>query len=315
MKKLLLFLAVSGTIAAHAQVFWTEDFGTGCNRGQLASAYTGTNGAWTITATGTNDTYYNPWFVSATAAGTTVNNCADNCLFSSTTNQSLHIGNPSFTAFSTYVGADTGSTYLTGVFCGIGICSQTNNRAESPTINCTNRAGITVTFLYYENGENTNDDATFWYYNGSTWAQIDAIAKTTTTCPVPSGTWTQLTVNLPSSANNNPNVKIGFNWTNNGSGGADPSFAVDDITLNSTATYVPPVQPYSTDIQVYAAGHNIIVDSRDAYKVLAVIDILGRSVPFTLSGNTINMKENKEGVYFVQVEVKGIKLTRKVLIH
>jgi PKD repeat protein len=38
------------------------------------------------------------------------------------------------------------------------------------------------------------------------------------------------------SADNNPNVKIGFNWTNNDDGiGTDPSFAVDNITLTGIA--------------------------------------------------------------------------------
>ncbi|HET6990632.1 MAG TPA: hypothetical protein VFJ43_04875, partial [Bacteroidia bacterium] len=86
----LLFLG----LAVHAQVFWTENFGTGCNRGQTGSTYVGTNGAWSEANTGTNDPYANEWFVSATASGTSVGTCSASCLFSSTQNQSLHIGNP-----------------------------------------------------------------------------------------------------------------------------------------------------------------------------------------------------------------------------
>jgi len=49
---------------------------------------------------------------------------------------------------------------------------------------------------------------------------------------------------LPASANNNPNVKIGFRWINNDDGDAtDPSFAVDDIVLShaDTGDNTPPV--------------------------------------------------------------------------
>jgi len=254
--------------------------------------------------------------VSATAAGTSVSMCSDNCNLANTTNRSLHIGNPAFTIFTTSVGADTGSTYLTGVFCGSGICSITNKRAESPTINCSGKSGITASFLYYENGEGALDDATFVYSadGGTTWNTKDAIAKTTTTCTAPSGNWTALTVSLPVSANNNSNVKVGFNWTNNGTGGTDPSFAVDDIMLNSTTTYVAPVVPYSSDLMIYSSGKNIVIETQSTFKVISGNDILGKKVANTVSGNTISLTESKPGIYFVQLEVKGILITKKVLI-
>lgn len=49
------------------------------------------------------------------------------------------------------------------------------------------------------------------------------------------GMWTLYTLALPAAFNNNPNVRIGFNWRNNGNGsGTDPSVAIDDIQLSST---------------------------------------------------------------------------------
>ncbi|MCZ2141517.1 MAG: hypothetical protein LC096_09040, partial [Bacteroidia bacterium] len=58
--------------------------------------------------------------------------------------------------------------------------------------------------------------------------------KTLTGCGF-QGLWTSYTIQLPPSANNNPNVKIGFGWVNNDDGlGTDPSFAVDDITLSTS---------------------------------------------------------------------------------
>src|SRR5690606_21938045 len=47
---------------------------------------------------------------------------------------------------------------------------------------------------------------------------------------------------LPASANNNPNVKIGFKWQNNNAatpGNLTPSIAIDNITLSSTVTPPP----------------------------------------------------------------------------
>ena len=86
-----------------------------------------------------------------------------------------------------------------------------------------------------EAGDGTLDNATLWYYNGTAWSQIDDMVKTALTC-APQGIWTAYSIRLPVSANNNPNVRIGFNWTNNGDGiASDPSFAVDDITLNCDA--------------------------------------------------------------------------------
>jgi hypothetical protein len=48
------------------------------------------------------------------------------------------------------------------------------------------------------------------------------------------GQWTTYTLALPASFNNNPNVRIGFHWRNNGNGsGTDPSVAIDDIRLTT----------------------------------------------------------------------------------
>lgn len=308
----LLFLG----LAAHAQVFWTEDFGTGCNRAQAASAYTGTNGAWTETSTGTNDPYANNWYVSATASGTSANTCSASCLSSNTQNQSLHIGNPQLTIPSvTTIGADTGSTYLTGVFCGFGYCSVTNKRVESPVINCTGQSVIMVSFLYYE-GSEAADDATFVYSpdGGTTWSTVNALAKTTNSCPAPAGTWTLITIQLPGSADNNPMVKIGFNWTNNASGGTDPSCAFDDITLMNTSMGIQQAQ--TAELSLYASGHGQITinPNGQAYKVIGVYDMLGQEVKFNNVNNLVQLTNAQAGIYIITVEVNGVRMTRKVLM-
>jgi hypothetical protein len=217
-------------------IFWTEDFGTGCTQGLLASSYTGPNGSWGITSTGTNNAQSNKWYISATEAGMGSGNCGDGCLGNgSLTNRTLHVGaNDGFTP------TDPGAAYNAGGLCGFWFCVTTNWRAESPVINCTGQSGITLTFQYMENGMGTSDNATLWYFNGAVWSQIVDLPKTTA-CGSGQGLWTSYSISLPASADNNPNVRIGFNWTNNDDGsGSDPSFAVDNIQLStplSTESY------------------------------------------------------------------------------
>ena len=162
------------------------------------------------------------------------------------------------------------------------------------------------------------DDATFVYSadGGTTWSLVDGLAKPSpTSCSAPQGNWTAITVSLPLSANNNPSVKIGFNWTNDAANGTDPSVAIDDITLNRTATYVAPVFPYTSDVTVYATGKNVVIETQSTFKVISVSDVLGRNVKTNISGNTISLNDSKPGIYFVQLEVKGILITKKVLIQ
>lgn len=315
MKKLftLLFVLIGAGLFAQTP-FWTENFGTGCSRGQLATAFTSTNGSWTQT-NGTNQTYANLWFVSATAAGTMVNQCATSCSQMNVTNRTLHIGNPTVTipSFGT-IGADTTSTYLTGLFCGMGICSTTDRRIESPTINCANKQGISVSFLYYENGETTNDDATFWYFNGSAWAQQNILAKTNLGNCSPMGQWTAITINLPASADNNANVKIGFRWVNNDDGlGNDPSFAVDDITVAYMTTIGFPSIDLS-QVKVFAIGNEIQVQNAGDFEVKGIYDLVGREVAFNRHENVLNVNV-PTGIYFVELNINGERLVRKIFIR
>ena len=307
MKKLLLISSLFFATISNAQ-FWTEGFGTGCNSGTQASGYVSSNGTWTVTSTGTNDSYADIWFVSSKCSNTGAANCAAGC--SNSNNATLHVGNAAIPLVS--VPADSAATYLTGVFCSsFAICSVTHKRVESPVINCSGHTGITISFVYIEGGEASDDDATLWYYDGTSWAQIDALAKTTV-CASTSGIWTSFTTSLPASADNNPNVKIGFQWTNdNDSQGTDPSFAVDNISL-STIISSTEDNLLSEGYNAYYDGSNIIIQALSSYKVLSVINLLGEDVPFVVSGNSIRLKENAEGIYFLRIEIGKQVVTRKV---
>lgn len=232
--------------------FWIEGFGTGCNQGQLANGFSTSNGAWTVSNTGTNDPYANVWYISAAEAGFAAGNCGDGCLNTpSLTNRTLHVGNVAIPLAG--IPADQGAAYMEGgpSGCGLGFCANTNVRAESPVINCTGRSNINLTFEYIQQGVSGTDYCELMFFDGTTWNSLGNLPATNnapcTTGTVTQGYWTTYTTILPSAANNNPNVKIGFRWQNVDDGVAtDPSFAVDSIrltaplsTLNLTLTVSP----------------------------------------------------------------------------
>lgn len=215
-------------------IFWVETFGTGCNQGQVANGTvaTPTNGAWVVSNTGTNGTYANEWYISATEAGMPLNTCGDGCLNNaSLTNRTLHVGNIAIGALG--LPADQGAAYLEGA-CGFGFCTDANKRAESPTINCTGYSNITLSFDYIQEGTPGSDYTELMYFDGATWNSLGNIPATNNSSCGGQGYWSNFTIVLPAAVNNNPNVKIGFRWQNADDGVAtDPSFAVDNIQLSA----------------------------------------------------------------------------------
>lgn len=232
MKRYLLSIAafiISLTSSAQAP-FWTENFGTNPVCGStLAAAFTSSNGAWTVTTTGTNDIFSNEWFVSPREAGMGVGNCGSSCSITPILiNNTMHVS----TTFS--LGGDVGAAYAAGP--GL---ANTNKRAQSPTINCSAKSSIILRFNYIMWGVINQDYAEVMYSpdNGSTWSALGIPPQTPTNTCAGQGIWTSYSVALPPSANNNTTVKIGFRWQNINANGADPSFAVDDITLTSSAAF------------------------------------------------------------------------------
>ncbi|PCH92502.1 MAG: hypothetical protein COB85_08070, partial [Bacteroidetes bacterium] len=170
-KCLTILLLACFPYYSHSQHFWTEDFGTACSQHNSANGFVGTNGTWSVATTGSNGTEGSEWYVSAAEAGMGVGNCGDGCLSNSALlNRTLHVS-----AGQGWVG-DLGAAYEIGGFCGIVICIEANIRAETPLIDCSGKDSITLCFSYMENGQGTIDDATLWYNDGSTWAQIDTLA-------------------------------------------------------------------------------------------------------------------------------------------
>jgi gliding motility-associated-like protein len=225
-------LLVLGLITYHtnAQVFWTEDFGTGCSSGQEANNFNPSiNGNWTVNQTGFNDANANEWFVSAEEAGMGLGVCGDGCgNNASLSNRTLHIG-ANLVLFGL---VDLGASYLAG------FNSNTDKRVESPTINCTGRTNITLDFLYLSQGVPGSDFCEVYYINAGTPAFLALLNPTNNASCFPQGLWTNFSIALPPSADNNPNVKIAFRWVNTDQTGEDPSIAIDDITLSGTASAI-----------------------------------------------------------------------------
>lgn len=313
MKKLLLSISCAVAVSANAQtVFWSEDFGTGCNQGTGAGGYSGTNGTWSTTSTGTNDPEANLWFVSATEAFTGSYNCGDGCGNNAAlTDATLHIGNAAIPMLG--LPADNGATYNTGGLCqSFAICATTNTRAESPVIDCSAASGIMLSFSYMEGGDVTTDDGTVWYFDGLSWSLLTNPTKTPTQCS-PQGYWQPLTIALPASADNNPNVKIAFNWTNNDDGaGTDPSFAVDSIRLTAAVITSIPAADVKNNVQVLYDGDELVINSDQPFKVVAVRDLLGRSVEYSRTDNRLTVASAK-AVYFIELEVNGQRVTKKLV--
>jgi hypothetical protein len=220
---LLLLVCAVQPIAAQEQLY-SEFFGAGCNTGTLLTDYLSPLGAsWTVTETGFNADGANRWFVSAAENGNSPGTCGSGC----GSNPTLHIGSFEAPLFGTDIGA---AYYDASVLCGFLPCGETDIRAESPFIDCSAFADVSIAFNYIEGG-NALDNATLWYYDGTTWSQLVDLPKTPI-CPGGQGEWTAYTIDLPESANNNYFVKIGFRWQNNDDGDAlDPSFALDNLIV------------------------------------------------------------------------------------
>ncbi len=238
MNKFLFAIAllICTSYLGYSQRFWVENFESGSSTGMLVTAYVGPNGAWTQSI-GTEGDQPNVWYVSCAENGHTTGVCGTGCAAVSTTatGATLHIGgNPGGITGT----GDLGASYDAGGFCGLVYCTNTDRKAISPVINCTGKYTITMSFYYIEAGETTNDDASVYYSAdaGLTWSLLVNPAKTLPICPL-QGYWTHYSYPLPSSADNNPNVKIAFRWVNNDDGiGTDPSVAIDSISLSASTT-------------------------------------------------------------------------------
>jgi len=229
LKRLAAFvLLVSLPSVLSAQVtIWSDNFNNGCASDCIASTWNG----WTILDNdgGTTGGAPNNWFVSCAEEGITPPGCGSSCIGDA----SLHVGaNPG-------AGGDMGAS-----FNETGATNATFRTAVSPTISSVGYTGITLTFDFIAYGSAACSDDRLQLRlstdNGATWPVGYQYCLTSVCCGAcngySQGQWTTYSLVLPAAFDNNPNIRIGYNWRNNGNGsGTDPSGAIDDIRITTPA--------------------------------------------------------------------------------
>jgi len=301
-KILLLACIVHFVLNASAQIFWTENFGIGCDAGLLATSAVSANGFWTQSITGPNEAAASNWFVSATSNGNPAGQCGSGC----GTDRSLHVG-ATVNLFGDPA-TENGALYYEGLagFCGFFPCGATNKRVESPTINCSGKTSITIDFLYLEGG-NAIDNATLVYsVDGINWSLLVDLPKTNNSGCGSFGLWTAYSIALPSSADNNANVKVGFNWSSNDDGdAADPSFAVDKINLSSLSGGRAPVASFTaSSVGVCVGGCiNFTNTSTGGPFTSTNWTFTGAATASSSANNPTNICYNGPGAYAVSLTV------------
>ena len=309
MKKLCTLLALAFCLNGWAQtLIYYENFGTGTDcatdYGRPAGSYTGADGSWfSNTTVGTNSVSANIWYVSQTEAGRTNGTCGETCIDSSQLfNKTLHIanvgGSPKSSLFCPT--GDCGARYDNGGVTGNSV--TTHIRAESPTISSAGYSTITLQFDYILGGDTINDYLTVWYFDGAVWNMLGRPAPTPT-CAISAnsggvdGIWSTMTFVMPSSANNNGGMKIGFEWVNNDDGiGSNPSVAIDNVTLlASNATPLPSTLTV-TIIPPDSANHNYTYCSGIPYNFTGFANPSATSYQWTCSPPT-NVTFNPSPAY------------------
>ena len=243
-KASLILVFTISFISLSSQVFWTENFGTASangDKGINAKGYNSTNGVYSLTDVGVNGSYPNIWYVSSIEAGMGAGNCSKGYLQDNTlTNKTLHLSRQPYLKGQSSIETlgDFGAVYSRNEN------TETDCRIETPFINCTSKANILINFDYFLGSlDGTDDSFSLYYYDGSNWSLINTFGPTQIgNCNSgKQGLWKNSDYYiLPSSANNNPNVKIGFRWKNETSSSnvvTTNSQPIDSLKTNSGSGY------------------------------------------------------------------------------
>lgn len=252
MRIYLALILCSFAFSGVSQVFWTEDFSAGsAARGTSAIGYPGSSGGtWTQTITGTEGGSANQWYVSGEECGNAVGTCGSGC---TNGDASLHVS---------AIGGLCGTPDCGAAYDETFAANATDRRIESPNINSTGYASLTLDFGYIAAQGDDGFDVVYSCDGGSNWTTLATPAATQCCscldaflcgfvgiCCAPQtqqscasggqGYWTTFSMSLPACTENISNLKIGFRWANDGNGvGTGPSVAIDDISI-SYSTLLP----------------------------------------------------------------------------
>jgi len=315
---LIALVSLTMSLNSYGQIpIFFDDFGstTGtCDSSNLASGFLSptSGGVWNVTPIGGQGPNANEWFISSTEPGKTAGVCSQRgCKMDPTqTKRTLHVGNVpgSENASSAAVNCpagDCGAVYDPGGFLQT---TPTEKRVESPVINCLGVSNLKLAFNYILgelDGEISNNDNVFVeYFNGTAWTSLAELPKTAK-CIADTNfaTWTVYTIALPASADNNPLVKIGFRWRNQGLGVgvSGPSVAIDSIVVGSLDL---PVADFTASDTVICAGDtvNFYADTT-TIATSYVWTFIGGTPGSSSAQNPTNIVFANPGTYSVQLIV------------
>lgn len=281
--------------------FWYEDFGSSSNGrgdiGNLAGKTTTKNGPWSETKLDTEGQKNNKWYISSSSAFTGLSNCSEGILKNNMLDdRTLHI------AYDYRIGEhglDVEAIYAKNE------SSATDCRIETPVIDCSGKQNISLTFDYFTGGIVGQDFFSLYYFDGTNWSLISNFGPSyvSPTCDsLDRATWKKSdTYVLPSSADGNPEVKIGFRWINSASiaGNSEMySVAIDNISLSDSPSNDPsPVDPTSSTSKVsQTSAKNIEVDTPVERKVEFTVYPNPNSGQFTIDFSGI---ENNHEVQII----------------
>ena len=264
---LTVYDTISGGVAGGGQVVWSDDF-----EGPMQ---------WILNVPfGPNDPDGNYWIISDAEGGMSSGSCA--AQFNG--NKTLHITNTL---------TNGGALYNAGGLCPWLMCVTSHVRAESVPISTIGFSDLTLQFDFIAMGQSMMDESAVWYNNGTGWNMLTSLQSNL--CAASQGLWTQLTLSLPSSCENIPNLQIGFTWRNNDDGlGADPSVAINDVYIhagastNVSGSWVCSVTDTVTLIQLPLLGVDIelIEPMACGEPGILVADIEGTGGPFSITWNS-----------------------------
>ncbi|HMZ22146.1 MAG TPA: putative Ig domain-containing protein, partial [Blastocatellia bacterium] len=249
---------------------------------------------WTLNvANGTNGTDPNFWKVSDDEGGVAPPGCG----VAKNGNKTLHV--------TSVFNPTGGASYDAGGLCGFERCVETNVRAESPAISTLGLTSLKLRFNFIANGDQLLDTASVIYKRGGvggTWKTLVPSLKSES-CSIGPGKWKAFEVDLPAETENEPDLKIGFAWTNNDDGiGTDPSVAIDEVrivSVPSTGNNPPTIGPVGAVRTAGSPAANVAIanvdDVEDAKAALTVQ--VNDAAQATMNGVTVsNLAVSASGV-------------------
>lgn len=253
---------------------------------------------WDLTITpGTNGSEANIWEINDNEGGVVPPGCGT----ASNGDKTLHV---------TCSGAPcTGTGAIYNKSSGAGVDPITDIRAAlTNPINTTSETNLELVFDWMGIGQTNQDFAELEYSidGGLTWNSIWTQTPGTA-CGTAQAEWTEETVSLPIAAENQGDLRFAFHWVNDDDGnGDDPSFAVNNLRLNSlNSPSGNPTADFTTPS--FTICENDCIDFTDASTGTNISSwdwsFNGADTPTSNNQNPTNICYSTAGSYNVTLEI------------